>query len=201
MTSHEAAYLASLKAKINGYAPVSEVSWQLVEDLAIFQTLSPGGLLLSAGQRARNFYYVGQGAVRAYVTDERGKIYNKNLFLEGDFCASTVSLLQATPSRFTLEALEETTVIRLVYRKFRALIDQHNDLKNFYIANLEDNWIIKKEQREVALVLENATNRYRKLLREHPGIDRRIAQQHLAAHLGITPTQLSRIKKSVKINH
>lgn len=58
--------------------------------------------------------------------------------------------------------------------------------------------MIDKEQREISLVMENATERYLTLLKKHPNIDHRIPQLHIAAHLGITPTQLSRIKKSLK---
>ena len=60
------------------------------------------------------------------------------------------------------------------------------------------NWIIEKEEREVSLVMENATERYIKLLQKHPNIDQRIQKLHIASHLGITPTQLSRIRKNIK---
>jgi hypothetical protein len=49
--------------------------------------------------------------------------------------------------------------------------------------------------------MENATERYLKLRSKHPNIDQRIQQLHLASHLGITPTQLSRIRKELKKNH
>jgi len=103
-------------------------------------------------------------------------------------------------SNFTLETLEETILINLNYKKYRQLIELNIDLKNFYIAYLENNWIIEKEQREVSLVMENATERYLKLLEKHPNIDQRIQKLHLASHLGITPTQLSRIRKNIKEN-
>jgi DNA-binding MarR family transcriptional regulator len=50
------------------------------------------------------------------------------------------------------------------------------------------------------LVMENATTRYLKFLANHPNIDNRIPLQYIASHLGITPTQLSRIRKDLKKN-
>ena len=92
-------------------------------------------------------------------------------------------------------------LISLNYKKYRQFIDDNIDLKNFYIAYLENNWVIEKEKREVSLVMENATDRYLKLLSKYSNIDQRIQQLHLASHLGITPTQLSRIRKDLKKKH
>ena len=176
-------------------------SWSLIESIIRFQELEKDEILLRNGQIAKNIHFVCEGALRAYVTDYDGNIYNKNIFLETDFAGSTVSYLQSTPSNFTLQALENTILISLNYKKYRQFIDDNIDLKNFYIAYLENNWVIEKEKREVSLVMENATDRYLKLLSKHSNIDQRLQQLHLASHLGITPTQLSRIRKDLKKKH
>ncbi|MDO6743230.1 Crp/Fnr family transcriptional regulator [Tenacibaculum soleae] len=191
-------YIAHLFKKFESYAPISGNSKSLIASIVIFQELKKGEVLLRNGQTASQIHFICKGALRAYVTDYDGNIYNKNIFLENDFAGSTVSYLKNTPSNFTLEALEKTVLISLNYKKYRHFIDTNNDLKEFYIAYLEKNWIVEKEQREVALVMENATDRYLTLLAKHPNIDQRIPQLHIAAHLGITPTQLSRIRKDLK---
>ena len=194
----EERYISDLKFKLESYSSISNDSWLLIKEIIRFKTLSKGEILLREGQVSRNLYFICDGALRAYCTDINGNAYNKNLFLEKNFAGSTVSAIQKTPSTFTLEALEDSVLIVLDYRKYRELIFSRNDLKDFYIAYLERNWIIEKEQREVSLVLENATIRYLKLIRQHPNIDKRIPLQHIASHLGITPTQLSRIRKDLK---
>ena len=194
-------YISELRLKFESYSAISNESWALIESIITFQKLEKDEILLRNGQIAKTIHFVCKGAVRAYVTDYDGNIYNKNIFLETDFAGSTVSYLLGVPSNFTLEVLEETILINLDYKKYRLLIEQNIDLKNFYIAYLENNWVIEKEQREVSLVMENATERYLKLLSKHPNIDQRIQQLHLASHLGITPTQLSRIRKDLKKKH
>ncbi|WBX75777.1 Crp/Fnr family transcriptional regulator [Tenacibaculum ovolyticum] len=190
-------YISELRLKFEGYAPISNESWLLIKSIISFKQLEKDEILLRNGQVAKNVYFICKGAMRAYVTDYEGNIYNKNIFLENDFAGSTVSYLLNTPSNFTLEALEKTILISLDYKKYRQFIELNIDLKNFYIAYLENNWIIEKEQREVSLVMENATERYLKLLQKHPNIDQRIQKLHIASHLGITPTQLSRIRKNI----
>jgi CRP-like cAMP-binding protein len=193
-------YILELKSKFESYAPISENSWALIEAIITFQKLKRDETLLRNGETAKKVHFVCKGALRAYATDSDGNIYNKNIFLETDFAGSTVSYLLGNPSTFTLEALEETILINLNYKKYRQLIEEHIDLKNFYIAYLEKNWIVEKEKREVSLVMENATERYAKLLLKHPNIEQRIQKLHIASHLGITPTQFSRIRKSIKNN-
>lgn len=198
MTLNNEKYIQDLKSKFESYAAISESSWQLIEDIIEFQSAKKGELLLRNGHVAKDIYFVSKGALRAFITDAAGNTYNKNIFLEGDFAGSTVSSLLQKPSEFSIETLQDSILIKLNYQKYRELIFQNEDLKNFYIAYLEKHWVIEKEQREISLVMENATERYLQLLSKHPDICERITLHHIASHLGITPTQLSRIRKMLE---
>lgn len=191
-------YLETLKSKFNSYAPISQTSWQLMESILEFQSVKKGELLLRNGEVAKQIYFICKGSLRTFIMDATGNMYNKNIFLEGDFASSTASSLQQTPSKFSIETLEDSVLIAIHYQKYRELIFQNEDLKNFYIAYLEKHWVMEKENREISLVMENATERYLQLLSKNPDISKRIALHHIASHLGITPTQLSRIRKNLE---
>ncbi|GHC60706.1 Crp/Fnr family transcriptional regulator [Ulvibacter litoralis] len=191
-------YSANFKEKISEYFPISEESFNLLENIMSFKKLKKDQVLLNFGQVSKNIYFVCKGTIIAYFTDDKGNTYNKNIFLEKQFAGSTVSALLKTPSEFTLQAIEETILITINYQHYKNLIYSNKELNCFYIAYLEKNWIIDKEQREVSLVMENATTRYLKFLTDYPDIDKRISLNHIASHLGITPTQLSRIRKKLK---
>nr|WP_315247586.1 Crp/Fnr family transcriptional regulator [uncultured Flavobacterium sp.] len=198
MTFNKETYLNNLKLTIESYYPISEQSWKLIEGITEFQTLKKGETLLQNGEIAKNLHFIAKGILRAFITDQQGNFYNKNLFPENSFAGSKVSLMLQTPSNFTIESLEDCVLINISYKKYMELINENDDLKNFYIAHLEKTWIIEKEQREVALVMQNATERYVKLLEKYPEIADRVPLLHIASHLGITPTQLSRIRKSLE---
>ncbi|RXM48100.1 Crp/Fnr family transcriptional regulator [Flavobacterium sp. YO12] len=198
MSFNKEIYLNNLKLAFESYSPISERSWKLIENITEFQTLKKGETLLANGEIAKNLHFVAKGILRAFITDQLGNFYNKNLFMENSFAGSKVSLMLQSPSDFTIEALEDSIIINLNYKKYILLINENEDLKNFYIAHLEKNWIIDKEQREVALVMQNATERYVNILKKHPSIAERVPLLHIASHLGITPTQLSRIRKSLE---
>lgn len=190
--------LMDLKMAINNYHPISETTWSALHALVQVQAFSKGELVLRGGNTARYIHFVSKGCLRTFYLDENGNTYNKNLFTEGSFAASKVSLLTKSPSYFSIEALEETLLCRIPFQQYKTLQEQFPDLQRFYIAYIEQNWIINREQNEIALVMTDAKDRYLKFLSENPGIENRIAQRHIAAHLGITPTQLSRIRKSLK---
>lgn len=198
MTFNKETYLNNLKLYFESYAPISEKSWKLIEKLTHFQTIKKGEIVLENGEICKNLYFIAKGILRTYITDEQGNFYNKNLFLENKLACSKVSAMLQTPSSFTIEALEDCILINLNYKKYIQLINENDNLKNFYIAYLEKNWIIEKEQKEIALVMQNATERYLSLLEKNPNIADRIPLLHIASHLGITPTQLSRIRKNLE---
>jgi hypothetical protein len=51
-----------------------------------------------------------------------------------------------------------------------------------------------KERREIELVLLQADERYKIFKQEYPNLENLIPQYHIASYLGVTPTQLSRIR-------
>ncbi|WPR77354.1 Crp/Fnr family transcriptional regulator [Algoriphagus sp. NG3] len=196
----EEKYIIEFKETVRGYYPVSDNAFHQLKDLIKFKTIKKDEILLNIGRISKHLYFVCKGAVIAYFVDEEGNTYNKNIFLEKQFAGSKVSALLKTPSQFTLQTIEDCLLISLDYRLYKELIYSNEELKNFYIAYLEKNWVIDKEQREISIVMEDATERYKRLLVSYPDIDHRIPLQHIASHLGITPTQLSRIRKNIKKN-
>jgi hypothetical protein len=46
-------------------------------------------------------------------------------------------------------------------------------------------------------VQEDASQRYVRFIQDYPFLVERLPQHHIASHLGITPTQLSRIRKKI----
>jgi len=199
--TEEEHYLSAFKTKLLSYYPLSDEAFDLFKRIAVFRTVEKGEILLHIGQVSKHINFICKGAMIAYFTDDQGNTYNKNIFLENQFAGSAVSAILKTPSEFTLQAIEDTTFISMDYQLYKERIYQNDELKSFYIAYLEKNWIIDKEQREISLVMENATMRYQKLLTAYPDIDKRIPLQHIASHLAITPTQLSRIRRDLKKNN
>jgi cyclic nucleotide-binding protein len=189
--------LAALKARLESYAPISEATWQRLRALCTTRTLAKGETLYATGERPTSFAFVYRGLFRVYALDTDGREYNKNFFDEGMFPGSMAALLTETPSQFAFEALEASEVLLIDFAAYRQLLFQSQDLMVFQIAYLEKNWLLAKDAREVEIIQENATQRYQRFLTDFADMSERIPQYHIASHLGITPTQLSRIRKKL----
>ncbi len=191
-------YLHKLKENMQTYVTISDITWQKLLHITTIEKVKKGHILCHFGDVATTLMFVVSGLLRAYILDEEGHEYNKNFFIENSFAGSMVSLLTKEPSYFEIEALEDSIIIAIDYDKFRALLLEVDDLKLFQIYYLEKNWLIEKESREVALVQKNANARYQDFLEKYPTLEDRVPQYLIASHLGITPTQLSRIRKNFK---
>ena len=183
---------------LNQFASITQESFTELLSLAGFERVSRDEVLLQAGQVAKETYFICQGLLISRYNNSNGNTHIKNFFTEGYFAGSKASQLLSTPSDFSIESLEEGIIIVFDSREYRRLILEREDLKSFYIAYLEWSWIIKNEKRQIAFATQTASARYRTFLEEYPTLERRVPLLHIASYLGITPTQLSRIRKEVK---
>ncbi len=189
--------LQALRQSLDAYWPISESTWQDFLAICHCRQIPKHGLLYRAGDVPRSYSYVVKGLIRGYAIDDKGNEYNKNFFAEGAFPGSMTALLTSAPSRLSFEAIEDSVVIEIDFAAYRQLMMARDDLKLFQIHYLERNWLLAKDVREIEIVQEDATERYLRFVAEHASLVDRLPQYHIASHLGITPTQLSRIRKNL----
>jgi CRP-like cAMP-binding protein len=196
LNDEDKSFLA-LRNSLVSYAPISDKTWEALKGISKFRSLPKNTLLYSAGNMPQSYAYVYQGPMRCFACDENGKEYNKNFFDEGMFPGAMTALLTASPSMLSFESIEDTLLIEIDFLSYRKLMVESSDLKLFQIYYLEKNWLLAKDSREIEIVQDDATARYLRFIDEKPTLVNRLAQYHIASHLGITPTQLSRIRKNL----
>ena len=191
-------YYKQFRKVCSQYFDFDDETFQQFKDITFLKNVEKGEIIQDTYSLANYIYFICKGILRTYFLSEDGSIYTKNLFSENYFSASKVSLISKENSYLTIDALEDSTLIYIDFIKYRKLIDTNHNFKTFYINYLEKNWIIAKEKNEISLILDDATTRYQNFIKNNPNIEKRIALHHIANHLGITPTQLSRIRSSLK---
>lgn len=189
--------LLALRDALNCYTEISDDTWHALKAISQFRSLAKHQVLYRAGDVPATFAFVYQGLVRCFVSDDKGNEYNKNFFSEGQFPGSMSALLTSAPSALHFEALECSSIIEIDFAAYRQLLIHKHDLKLFQIYYLEKNWLLSKDEREIEIVQDDATTRYLKFIQAHADLIPRLPQYHIASHLGITPTQLSRIRKKL----
>lgn len=194
----ETSYYNQLREVCNQYQKFSDIAFDSFKKICFLKEVKKTEVLQDVYSPAKYIYFICKGVIRTYFLNEEGAIYTKNLFSENYFSASKVSLITQEDSYLCIDALEDSVLIYIDFEGYKKLIKESDEFKNFYINYLEKNWIIVKEKNEISLILDDATKRYENFIKNNPNIENRIPLHHIANHLGITPTQLSRIRKRIK---
>lgn len=181
--------------EIEQYYVLSEACKNEFSDLLKTRFISKNDFLLKAGEVPVSYAFISKGLFSYYFTSKNGDVIIKKFFAENSLIASTSALIQNQSSIFSICALEDSTVLIYNDRDYRRLMHKYPELAFFHIAYLERNWVVKKEHLEISLKYETAAARYQKFRQEYQQIESRLKLHQIASFLGITPTQLSRIRK------
>ncbi len=158
--------------------------------------LSKGEQFLVAGQIPKKIAFVTRGIFRYFYIDQHGNEFTKGFFSEETFLSSYSAMIRTEPSYFSIEALEDATIMVIDFEKWKALMAGHTCWKDVLIAVLEKGFS-KKEKREREFLLYDAETRYQLFRSEYPDLESRVKQHIIASYLGITPVALSRIRKKM----
>jgi CRP-like cAMP-binding protein len=173
-------------------SPISEEAWNNFQGLMEPLSLKRNEYLVSEGSRVKYAYILLDGVIRVFYNKE-GNEYNKTFFIPGMFPTPLTALLSGTPSALSYQALLPCELIRFSFQDFRNLFEEHRSLETFMLRVLEQEWITK-ERHDIQMVTNDATENYMVFRKEFPNLENQIHLYHIASYLGITPTQLSRIR-------
>lgn len=185
-------------SKVAEYSSLDADAREAWRALLTKREYAKGELLVTQGQPIRSIFFVLHGLLLQYHIGEGGEAIVKRFFLEHHFAASTSALLTGSESDFSIKALEPVTVWEYDFQKFKALVREHPDIAAFYIGYMERHWIVEKEPLEISFRNDDGRRKYARFLETYPGLEKRIRQHEVAAFLGITPTQLSRIRAELR---
>jgi CRP-like cAMP-binding protein len=179
--------------KIRSYTDLSAEAEEAWLALLKEKTYRRGENFINTGKVPKNVAFVTKGLFSQYYITDSGDMVIKYFFPEGAIAGSIPATLTRAESLFTITALEDTTVIEYNFHEFKQLVTTYRDIAEFYIRYMERHWVIDKEPYEISLRNDSAKTRYEEFLKRYPDLVKRLKKHHIAAYLGITPTQLSRI--------
>lgn len=153
-----------------------------------------GQTVCAAGTKVKFFAIICTGLVRAFYQSPSGKEWNKDFFCEGQTALAASAYLTDSVAPFSLQALEQTTLITTAVSEFDQLKKEHDFTAGLFSRSIVKSFI-RNEQREAMLLTRNAEQRLAWLQTYQPELLSRLPQFHIASYLGIDPVSLSRIKR------
>lgn len=152
--------------------------------------------LFRADETHRHIAFVLKGCFRSFSTDLKGKEHTIQFALESYWIGDLMSFLTQQPSQYTIEAIEDSSVLLISKEKLDQLYHEVPIMERYFRILIETAYIATR-QRLSGTMQEPAEVRYKKLLTKQPQFIQRIPLTYIASFLGITPESLSRIRKQL----
>ncbi len=183
-----------LRKSIDEIHQLGNKCWSEVEPLIYIKELNKNEHFSKEGQLTTDLGFIHSGILRIYYLNDRGEEWNKHFLQENDFVASSIS--PEKKSITNIQALTQTIILCIPYSEFASLSTKYEEI-NLFIQKLTFSYLEKKQDREIRLLSEKAINNYLAFKKVYPDLENKIQHYHIASYLGITPTQLSRIRKKI----
>ncbi len=210
--------MRSLRLLLEAYAGCELPQWESFASNVKFLRVEPGTVLYGVGDHHPYIYFVQRGLLKAQILVEGEKLSTVFFPEEGDVLATlsamgiegvrrvaarglhprsdTLRSAIEAESMHTVTAIEPSLLVRANYRVIDHLASQHLQWARLTstIALIHATTL----QADAGWLRTTPEQRYRSLLREHPGLVQRVTQRDLANYLNVTDVALSRIAKRVR---
>ncbi len=183
---------------INNISRLSSEIWLLLAAQVTEIELRKNDYFVKEGEISREIGVLTKGIVRAYYVAKDGKEYNKTLFAAPNIIGSYVSLITGRPNRLPQQALSDCIVAKIPMSIIEKLSEEHIEMERLR-RKIAEQFFVQNEKKELEMALLQAKERYLMFREEFPDAEQLIPQYHIASYLGISATQLSRIRKQMSV--
>lgn len=159
------------------------------------RTFSKGTYLLEADAVCSKSYWVESGILRKFYCHD-GREITTEFYFENDLAISFDSYTLQQPSREYIQALTDVVVNITDYTHFQNLKAQYPQLQELDLL-LTEYYALWLEEKIFELHTQNATQRYKNLLKKSPHIIRQVQLTQIASYLNISLETLSRIRAKI----
>lgn len=169
------------------------------EETLITATFQPKKLrkkqyFLQEGDVCKYAGFIVKGAMRQYSVDDKGVEQIIHLFIENYWANDRESSTMLTPSKYNIDAWEDTELLIITRAEMLDLMDKIPALVQM-IRSMDERNAIANQRRLSSTISSTAEKRYEEFAAHHPQFIQRFPQHLIASFLGITKETLSRIRK------
>jgi CRP/FNR family transcriptional regulator, anaerobic regulatory protein len=167
---------------------------ELIDIINSFQTktIEKNSYLLNAGQFCDSYYFIDHGTLRIFTRLNDKEITSWFAFKDY-FFTELESYANKTQTRFTIKAVEETTIFYISRKQMDSLMDKNPKWSEFVRKTWEFSFV-KLQQVVLSFQAQTAEDRYEDLFK-HPDFIQKTKQVDLASMIGITKYSLSRLRR------
>ena len=154
-------------------------------------------LLTRAGEVEKWLYFVLDGVQRAFY-EHNGKEATLVFSYAPSFSGVLDSFFTQTPSRFHLETLTASKLMKIHYNDLNQLMETQPAIERWVRVALS-HVLAGTLERQVELLSFSAEEKLRALLKRSPHVLNLIPQKYLASYIGIDETTFSKMISSIRL--
>ncbi|PZD77849.1 Crp/Fnr family transcriptional regulator [Mesonia sp. K7] len=175
---------------------IDNESLNLLFDKCSLKKYKGGEYLIQPDENCQHSFFVEKGLLRQYAIDKKGKEHTIQFAPEGWLMTDRESVFFSEPSKYYIQAIEDSTVLMIEPKVFEALAKENKSFQRFNNRLLQNH--IRQLQYRINLLLSaTAEERYLDFIKTYPDILLRVPQTMVATYLGIAPESLSRVRKNL----
>jgi CRP-like cAMP-binding protein len=187
-----------LRQTIYKIHPLSNEEWNAFEEIWQPVQYKRKTILTTAGETERNLYFVLEGVQRAFYVSTNHPEATVVFTYTGGFSGVADSFLTQLPSRFFLETITASRMLKTSYQQVKQLMDRYHNFER--CIRIATNFILMGLlERQVELLSYSAEEKFRTLLNRSPHVLQIIPHKYLASYLGIDPSTFSKLLSTVRI--
>jgi len=185
------------KNRVEQFVELNSLEWAALEKHLEVKSFKKGETLIEAGKVENFMSFVTDGIARIYHL-LNGEELTVAFTYENFFACSYNSFTQRTPSRYTVQAIEDMTIVGVDYNSLQDLLDEFKTFERWARLEVERAYFLV-EQREISILSFTTKQRFNRLWENSPQLFQRVPQKYLAQYLGMTAETFSRIRKTVEL--
>ncbi|MBN8675072.1 MAG: Crp/Fnr family transcriptional regulator [Chitinophagales bacterium] len=153
-------------------------------------------VITKTGDVENHFNFIVRGLVRKYYKKGHHEI-NTQISMEGHLILSQESFHGRTPSDYTIETIEASTLVSISYEDLERVYQQSHKMEHLgrlivtFAMIIKDNW-------QMQMVKMTPRERFLNFVTKNPELMQRVPQKYLASYLNIKPETFSRFKHLIK---
>jgi len=159
-------------------------------------SIKKGEFIHLEGDIPKHGTFVLNGILREFYTDSKNVDYIRRFAYKNWWMVDLYELLYEKPAICSVQAIQDSELLIFTKEDCEILIKNCPVTSNILheISAAEKYSLAKNEKKKRSL---SAIENYQSLLKNRPGIDKKIPLFHIASYLNIKPESLSRIRKKI----
>ena len=187
----------TLKQLVFAVSPLEDAAWGALATAWTDISFRRKQQITRAGDTEKYLYVVLEGVQRAFYQDEKHEATLVFSYAPS-FSGIIDSFFLQEPSRYYLETLTASRLLRIHYNDLSALIVQYRSIESWVRIAITQT-LAGTLKRQIEVMSFSAEEKFTTLLKRSPHVLNLIPHKYLASYIGVDPATFSKLLSSVRV--